>query len=286
MVGIESEGPDQRRRQLLVALLFVATSAFLLYMPESTQASVANVVRATVLMPFIGLNEARTRAGERADDFEMLRTQMDSVLSTIAAQRTLAEENRQLRGLLDLKERSENQFVAATVIRPGTPGAESVFLLDVGLRDGARIYAPVITDGGLLGVIQTVENTNALAIDWSNPDFRVSVMTSDGLSHGLIGSVRGLFREQDRMILRGTAFLSDLAPGTELQTSGRGGVWPRGVLVGWVDGVAEASSGWDKSYYVVPAVYPGSVTHALVQLVGLEEESQSPVADSLGGTLP
>lgn len=68
------------------------------------------------------------------------------------------------------------------------------------------------------------------------------------------------------MILQGTAFLSDLGEGTELLTSGRGGVFPRGVLIGWIDEVASASSGWSKSYYVIPAVYPGSVSHALVEL--------------------
>lgn len=273
MVGLDTDRTnEQRRRQLFLALGCVLLSAVLLYLPASTQAVLANAVRSTALRPFIALNEARTRAAERARDFEVLRAQMDSVVANMAAQRTLAEENRQLRSLLGLEERQSGVYRAATVIRPGTPGAESVFLLGIGARDGVQAFAPVITDSGLLGVTQEVLETNALAIDWSHPDFRVGVMSPDGLSHGLVSSVRGTFREQDRMILRGTAFLSDLDPGTELRTSGRGGVWPRGVLVGWVDEVAEASSGWEKSYYVIPAVYPGSVTHALVQLEAPDDD--------------
>jgi rod shape-determining protein MreC len=208
------------------------------------------------------------RARERAADFEVLRAQMDSALALLAAQRTLAEENRQLRGLLDLSNRRPSRLVAATVLRSGTPGAESVFTLDVGWRHGVEPFSPVLTEHGILGVVEEVQEESSRAIDWSHPSFRVSAMTPDGQSHGLVEPARGRFREQDRMILQGTAFLSNLAPGTELVTSGRGGVFPRGVLIGWIDDVAATSSGWSKSYYVTPAVYPGAVSHALVEPPG------------------
>ena len=73
-------------------------------------------------------------------------------------------------------------------------------------------------------------------------------------------------------MLRGVYFLSDLEPGTEVLTSGRGGTFPRGVRIGRVAGVAETSAGWSKSYYVTPAVHPGAVTYAAVA-VALPEPS-------------
>lgn len=266
MGGLRPDQHKRKRRELLSALGFVLAAALLLYIPAQGQAALGQIMRASVLSPFIEVNGMLTRAGERATDFEVLRAQMDSAISLLAAQRTLAEENRQLRGLLSLKDPRRSRFVAATVLRAGTPGAESVFSLDVGRDRAITPFSPVITENGVLGAVQEVHEFSSLAIDWSHPEFRVSAMTVDGQFHGLVEPERGRYREQDRMILQGTAFLSDLPKGTELVTSGRGSVFPRGILIGWVDDVAMASSGWSKGYYVVPAVYPGSVSHALVEL--------------------
>jgi len=225
-------------------------------------------MRETVLSPFIGINGAIARTRERALDFDLLRTQMDSLVAPVAAQRTLAEENRQLRNLLGLKERPSHRVTAVTVIRAGTPGSESTFQLDAGLDGGISPFNAVVTESGLLGQVQEVFSRYSMGYDWSHRDFRVSAMTPDGRAHGLVEAVRGGFREQDRLVLRGTAYLSDLGPGDELVTSGRGGTFPRGIRIGWISGPAEASAGWSRSYYVEPAVHPGAVTHALVHVGG------------------
>ena len=268
MAGLQPDRPEQRRRQWLTALGFVLAAALLLYLPSGAQASLGHGLRSSVLAPFVELNGALSRARARAADFDVLRAQMDSALALLAAQRTLAEENRQLRGLLELRENRPSRLVAATVLRSGTAGAESAFTLDVGAVQGVMPFAPVLTEHGILGQIAEVREDHSLAIDWSHPEFRVSAMTADGESHGLVEAARGRFREQDRLVLHGADFLSDIEPGTEVVTSGRGGAFPRGVLIGWVDGVAGTSSGWSKSYYVLPAVYPGAVSHALVELPG------------------
>ncbi|MDH3223472.1 MAG: rod shape-determining protein MreC [Gemmatimonadota bacterium] len=266
MAGLQLDRPEQRRRQWLTALAFVIAAALLLYLPRPAQASLGNALRTSILAPFVELNGALSRARARAADFDVLRAQMDSALALLAAQRTLAEENRQLRGLLELRGRDRSRLIAATVLRSGTAGAESAFTLDVGAVQGVVPFAPVLTEHGILGVVAEVRENHSLAIDWSHPEFRVSAMTADGESHGLVEAARGRFREQDRLILQGADFLSDIAPGAEVVTSGRGGVFPRGVLIGWAGEVAGTSSGWSKSYYVIPAVAPGAVSHALVEL--------------------
>ena len=73
-------------------------------------------------------------------------------------------------------------------------------------------------------------------------------------------------------MLSGTAYLSNLAPGAEVLTSGRGGAFPRGFRIGWIAGVAGTSAGWDISYSVDPAVYPGAATYASV-VIGLPADT-------------
>lgn len=268
------------KRDFPVIIGLILTALILLNLPATAQRSLADAVRRTVLSPFIGVNGMINRAQSRARDFDVLRAQMDSSMALIARQRTLAEENRQLRRVLSLRQRTPSRFVAVTVVRLGTFGSESIFHIDAGTADGIRAFNAVATEGGLLGQVQEVFPDYALAYDWSHPDFRVSAMTVDGREHGIVEVARGEFRAQDRLVLRGASFLSDLGDGAELVTSGRGGAFPRGIRIGHVSGVAETSAGWSKSYYVVPSVYPGEATHAVVDM-GMERNMIAAGADTL-----
>ncbi|MDE2655657.1 MAG: rod shape-determining protein MreC [Gemmatimonadetes bacterium] len=269
MVGQASGGRKHRRRDFHIVLGLLLLSLITINLPFEAQREIGNALRESVLRPFIEvqLMVARTRA--RARDYLTVRAQLDSALTFVASAATLAEENRQIRDLLDLHERSPSRLVAASVIRSGTSGSSSVFRLDAGAGDGIRSFDAVVTAQGLLGQVQEVGPGSSMGYDWSHPDFRVSAMivTNEGQAHGLVEAERGQFREQDRLVLRGTAFLSDLEPGARVLTSGRGGVFPRGILIGWVGEVAGASAGWDISYYIDPAVYPGAATYASVHVV-------------------
>lgn len=271
MAGQPEGMTEGRKRDFLLTAGVILGSLIVLNLPPGSKRSIRLLLRETVLSPLLEINGALVRMRERALDFDVLRAQMDSVTGLVAAARTLAEENRRLREALALMERERHYVRAVTVIRTGTPGAESVFLLDAGSDDGVRAFNAVATDAGLLGQVQEVFSDRAVAFDWSHRDFRASAMTPDGRAHGLVEAVRGGFREQDRLILRGTAFLSDLSPGEELVTSGRGGTFPRGIRIGWITGPAETSAGWSRSYHVDPAVYPGAATHALVYLTSVAE---------------
>lgn len=288
---METPGRPSDRRgtgklDFLATLVLVLVSAILINLPERSQHGIGYAIRSSVLLPFLALNGTVAGAKARARDFDVLRAQTDSLLVRAASQRTLAEENRQLRGLLRLSGQPRERLVAATVIRPGVSEAGSVFYLDVGRADGVRRFDAVVTEAGLLGQVHDVRARRSTAFDWSHPDFRVSAMTLDGQVHGLVEAVRGQHREQDLLVIRGTAYLSDLERGTELVTSGRGGAFPRGIRIGWVIGEAETSAGWTRSYYLEPTVYPGSATYALVDVREDTSPPAAAVADSTTGVLP
>jgi rod shape-determining protein MreC len=187
------------------------------------------------------------------------------VLSTQAA---LVDENRSLRNLLGLAERTGPSYVRATVIRPGTPGSESMFFVDVGREDGVEMYAPVVSARGLVGRILEVRARSAVGMDWTHTDFRAGGMLADGSAYGMVENERGEFREEDRLVLNGTAYYEDLALGSMVVTSGAGGVYPRGIPIGRIDGTAEVEGTWRKSYWLRPSVEPASAVHVLVATSG------------------
>lgn len=264
MTDYLDEPRRSRWRELGLGTLFVVVAFLLLFLPPQYQTSVRRTMRATVLRPFIVAQSDLLSGGLRRSDVAVLRAQRDSLSAVAAAQASLAEENRRLRALLGLQERAGPTFKAAELVHVGMEGGESTFLLGIGSAEGVHAGSPVIVPEGLLGVVWEVGRGTAQGIDWTHPDFRASAMTADGRAYGIVEPRRGRFREEDRLALTGAPFHTDIPAGTRVLTSGRGGIFPRGILIGTVVGVEEAETGWRKSYIVRPAVRPAAVTHALV----------------------
>jgi rod shape-determining protein MreC len=282
------------RRELVAPVVFIVLSFVLIVLPVSFQQDISFALRRSVLAPFILTQEALQKARLRAGEISEIQIQMDSLTALLLSQSTVREENERLRILLELRDRGGPAFLPASAVRPGTEGSESMFLLDVGAEDGVSVDDPVVVAKGLVGVVREVGPRTALAMDWTHPDFRVSVMTEDGGAFGIVGPRRGTFREDDRLLLDGIPYYATVTDGALVLTSGMGRVYPRGILVGEVLEAAESEEGWRKSFWLRPAVPPGSATHVLVlirgdsglpdsfgALWGFEEE-----VDSLGITLP
>ena len=254
------------RRQRFISLAFVVAALVLSYLPSGAQEAIASGLRSSVLRPFLGFNALVAATRERTLDVRILQARLDSATARLLDRTTLDEENERLRSLLDLHVRAPGRFLAGPVLRPGTQGSESTFLLNLGAEDGVPPRAPVVTPEGLAGVVREVRAGSSIGMDWTHPDFRPSGMSIDGAVYGIIETRRGLFREEDRLVLSGTPYHTQLEPGTEIVTSGIGGVYPRGIPIGRVVEVAESEGGWTTSYWVEPWVAPGDMVQVLVML--------------------
>lgn len=256
-----------RRRDAALSGGILLLALFILVLPDAYQQPVRGALRTTVLNPFIATQEQLAQRRSRNVDVGEVQAQRDSLAALAAAQAALADENRQLRATLGLADRVREEFRPANVLRLGTAGAEGTFIVDLGSREGVQVGSPVITAEGVLGVVREVEETRALAIDWTHPDFSVSAMTANGEAYGFVQARRGSFREEDLLVLSGAPFHSNVRPGRQVVTSGRA-TFPRGVPIGVVLGIEEADTGWRKSYLVRPAVRPEAARVVLVGIKG------------------
>lgn len=284
--GTEPES-NGRQRDLIVAGFALILAVSTLFLSSDSQQRISSGLQQSALRPFIGvqlrLEDARLRASQ-VDSMLALVDSLSSMLSTHAA---VVDENRTLRGLLQLSERTRPSYLPATVLRPGTPGAESMFIVDVGALDGVSAGAPVIGSFGLVGVVREARAREAVGMDWTHPDFRASAMIADGSVFGLVENRPGRFREEDRLVLNGVPFNEDVAPGAVVVTSGLGGVFPRGIPIGRIRDLADSQGEWRKSYWLDPMVEPGSATHVLVVTEVADEDGtgvwpSDPAADSAG----
>jgi rod shape-determining protein MreC len=258
------QGTDGGRRQRWIAGLVLVFALLVYYLPDTTQQRAASALRGSILRPFVATQEALVKARLNARQVEDLQRQLDTLNARLSTQGALEDENRTLRDLLELKDRLRPSFRPASVLRPGNTDSESMFLVSLGTEDGVRVGSPVVDQNGLVGVVREVRARTSVAIDWTHPDFRASAMLADGTSYGIVETRRGTFREDDEMILWGTAFNADIPQGMSVLTSGFGGVYPRGIPIGRVQRVAETEGEWHSSHLLVPMVQPASVTHVLV----------------------
>jgi rod shape-determining protein MreC len=285
MPNYKSDANASRKAQSgLVSFGFVVLSVIALYLPAPSQGEVASLLRGSLLRPFVLAQEGLVRRSIHAEDTEVLQQQLDSLEAVIANSNTLSEENERLRGLLTLLNRNPAQYVAASVIRSGTPGSESMFVINKGTRDGVTNDSPVIMGRGLLGRVLEAQATRSTAMDWTNPYFAASAMTEDGSIYGLVQASPGRFREADRLVLDGVPFQEELEPGVTLVTSGLGGVYPRGIPIGVVIEESDAQEGWERSYLLRPFVSPGEAMHANV-LVSHDGELRDANSWSGGGSV-
>jgi cell shape-determining protein MreC len=263
-LGSESEANGRHRNLIgasVVLLLALATA----HLPEASQQRISGVLRASVLRPFIFTQERLEEASVGAAQADSLMAIVDSLSAVLSTHSALLNENRTLRDLLALAERAGPGYVPATVLRPGTSGSESVFLVDIGERDGVSQGSPVVNPRGLVGVIREVRSRSAVGMDWTHPDFRVSAMLADGSAYGLVENRPGRFREDDRLILNGVAYNQEIELGSMVVTSGfEGGVYPRGIPIGRIDELRDEQGSWRRSYWLIPMVEPGAATHVVV----------------------
>lgn len=228
---------------------------------------IAQGVRATLLRPVLALQQGSIERSARFADPVRLRAERDSLAAFLVGSASVAAENEQLRSLLGLGRRLSPTFVPAEVIRGSGRTLASgqtlgdAFLLTEGAGAGVAPGAAIVTASGLVGRVLSVTPETAVAMDWTNDQFRASAMTLDGETFGILKPYKADGREP-LLELTGTPFHSDLEPGTLLVTSGHG-LFPRGIPIGKVVRTSEADQ-WQKSYIIRPLATPSAMQYVLV----------------------
>ncbi|MEE8520843.1 MAG: rod shape-determining protein MreC [Gemmatimonadota bacterium] len=235
----------------------------LLTLPRAHQLQLSTVIRSTVLAPVLQLQAWLSDTRAMRARVETLRAERDSATAILVELQSVEEEVARLRELLVLAERTASRFRAANLYPAGraSEGVKKSFVVDLGSEAGLSADAAVVAASGLVGVLRSVAARQATGDFWTHSEFRVSAMTLDGRVFGIVKPLPGI---PPRMQLDGAPYQLELQPGTELVTSGLGGVFPRGIPVGRVAEAVGAKEGWARSYLVEPAIYPDAVREVMV----------------------
>ena len=220
--------------------------------------------------------KAAFASGSALIENERLRAEVARLKMACAEADRTAAENARLRGLLGLDASDAsvrfgtNAWICAPIISRGAAaGNPCVLRLGAGLRAGVKSGAVVAVPEGLVGRIGNVTpNTSELRLI-TDPSMRISCDielggTQSGYMHGIL-SGRGLnpvaATETSILYTVPPLLLSNLAlrsidpPRAKIITSGLGGVFPRGLLVGFlIDGAHGDETNLEQEGDVEPAV--------------------------------
>ena len=149
-----------------------------------------------------------------------------------------------LKEYVNLKDKySEYTTVPAYIIERSISNYEKIVVINAGTDDGIQVNMPVISESGLVGyVISTTSSTAKVQtiIDTaSNVSANISNVEDSVILKGTLNNietVRATYIPADSTILQGD----------QVVTSGLGGIYPKGILIGTVKSVVNTKNEADR----------------------------------------
>jgi rod shape-determining protein MreC len=178
---------------------------------------------------------------------ENLKKKVDEFKSTLILYQEGYLEAQRLRKLLELKDSHDYKFIAARVIGREQAALSKTILIDKGATDGLRADMPVLAPPGLIGRLVDVSWHASKVLLFIDENSNVGAIVQRTREQGIISGAgpRGL-------ILRYISKTQDVKEGDIVVSSGMGGVFPKGMLIGQVSRVDRQDPGLFLKINVAP----------------------------------
>ena len=198
------------------------------------------------------------------DRVEELEEQVADYHSKLVDYEKLQKQVEAYEKFLGVKEKNPDfQFVAGTVIGRDAADVFGSFVLNCGSADGVAVGDPVISGEYLIGIVNETSPTSCTVLSVCDPKFSAA-------AYEIRTGEAGYTQTTTKLGVQGVLKLSGLerdtavAEGGIVCTSGVGGVFPRGLIIGTVTTVQKEEG--DISYYaeVKPEIEISEVQDAFV----------------------
>jgi rod shape-determining protein MreC len=199
-----------------------------------------------------GNNEFFISLEELKKENEELKNQNDELQENLSKMEILKAENAVLIEYANLTEKySEYQTVPAYIINKDVSNLSNIIIINVGSNDGIKENMAVISNQGLVGyTISVTENTAKVQtiIDaGTNVSALISTSREGIVCKGILGN---------EIAVKATYIPTDavLITGDEDETSGIGGIYPKGITIGKIKDIIETKNITDRYAIVETAV--------------------------------
>src|SRR5210317_2524517 len=183
------------------------------------------------------------------EENEQLRQELLQYKTANIEYREALATNIRLQKLLDLKESLSPPTLTAEIVGKDPSLWFRTFTINRGSSDGVQKGMPVVTIEGVVGQILTSSPNYSKVLLATDPNSAVDVITQKTRVHGI---VKGLGR--DAFGLNYVLKSAVVEKGDFVLTSGLGGVFPKGLMVGTVSEIAKSRRGMFQKVEIEPAV--------------------------------
>jgi rod shape-determining protein MreC len=212
---------------------------------------------------YIGLRQAKT-------ENETLKRQLADAQVELQQQRALADRARGLQQLLELRDRSNLRTTAAEIIGSAASPDFRTVTIDKGRSAGVKTDMAVIAPSGVVGRIVVPSARSAKVQLLIDRNAAAGAIIERSRAQGVVvGAGDG------RLLLEYMSEAAEVVVGDDVVTSGIDGIYPKGFVIGKVDGV-ERSGGAYKHISVRPAVDFSSLEDVLVVLTPTPAHEPAP----------
>jgi rod shape-determining protein MreC len=232
------------RSSIIALLIFAAILGyFLTFGPESTRKLQGGFYQ--IISPFLTTGSSlekqitAMRTGmqsleELERDNSSLKVENRSLKATNQALRDVEHEVNRLRTALNYRERSVFKLVPAEIVTRDASTWWRTVTINRGKKDGIDGDMAVVTEEGLVGKTTTVGDTIAMVLLVSDENCRVAASVEGTREQGIVTGERVAGATAPLLDLNFLSKQANLAPGQRVYSSGVGGVFPSGLLVGSV----------------------------------------------------
>jgi len=190
-----------------------------------------------------------------------LRTQVENLNREVAELREQASSAERLERLLEFRRQLSYQATAARVIGRDASRWFTTLVVDRGSRDGVRRNAAVVTPDGVVGRVIEVTPMASRVLLISDSRSAVGVLIQQSRDAGVVEGVGGF-----RLHLKYLSRAARINEGDLVVTSGLGGVFPRGLVVGRIANVIREEGELLQEAEVEPAAQLDRLEEMLILL--------------------
>ncbi|MFO7637587.1 MAG: rod shape-determining protein MreC [Clostridia bacterium] len=251
-------------------IIAVAVLMLVIALVSADRFSEVNIIRNIVTAPVTFVQKLVVSIKESVDDFfagikeynaikeenEELRSSLAQMVKQVNMLMRMEEENVRLRNALALKRKfSDFEIVGGNVLGSGTDSFTFEFRIDIGRSGGVYIDAPVLSeDNYLVGRIHTVGFNSSTVITIMDETSGISgwITKEEGGHVAVRGDIR--HRETNLCMVESIPHDLEIRVGDQVETSGLGGIYPKGILIGEVVAVFKEENRMERYALMRPYV--------------------------------
>lgn len=191
------------------------------------------------------------------EENQHLKGQLDAIHEKEAAIAALKSENQQLKDELGLEELvTEYTVRRGNVISRNPDQWINQVIIDLGTMNGMERGMPVMNNNGLVGYISETNPTSSKVTLISNVDLSASKVSSEIILEEEEETIQGIISEYktdtNQLVMSQITSDAEIKPGTLVTTSGLGGAFPRGLVIGEVEAVRLDEQGLERLVFIKP----------------------------------